>query len=74
MTLIIRVQGKSDDRNSYSAVDNGVEIAEGTGYLPNFPGFADGDYFDVQIDAATGQILNWKPMTADQIREAIEEA
>ena len=38
------------------------------GYVPDFmPGEHCGDYVELQIDLATGTILNWRPPTAAQL-------
>lgn len=40
-------------------LDDGTEV-EGSGYVPNFfPGEHYGDYIELDIDPATGMILNW---------------
>jgi len=50
--------------------DSGVEVAEYDGYVPDFmPGKHYGDYIILEIDAATGKILNWKPPTDEEIEE-----
>jgi hypothetical protein len=51
-------------------VGNGV-IAEGSGYVPNFmPEEHYGDYVTLDIDVATGKILNWVvPTDAEIIRD-----
>lgn len=41
---------------------NGLVIAEGDGYVPSFmPDEHYGDYVMLEIDVATGKILNWTP-------------
>ena len=38
------------------------------GYVPDFfPGDHGGDYMELDIELATGKILNWTPPTAEQI-------
>jgi hypothetical protein len=49
-------------------VGNGV-IAEGDGYVPDFmPDEHYGDYVSLEIDVATGKILNWKAPTDAEIK------
>ena len=40
-------------------------------YVPKFmPGQHYGDYVELEIDLATGRILNWTPPTTEQLEEA----
>lgn len=42
------------------------------GYVPDFmPGNHYGDYLILNIDLETGQIINWKPPTKEQIEKFI---
>lgn len=54
---------------------NGQIEIESDSYVPtgiNIGGDDDdGDYIDISIDIETGQILNWKPLTEDQVFRAI---
>lgn len=51
---------------------DGFVIAEHDGYVPEFmPGDHYGDYVMLDIDIATGRILNWKP--GDSIQKFIDE-
>lgn len=46
-------------------------LKEYEGYVPNFmPGVHYGDYVNLEIDIATGQILNWKA-TAKMVEEFV---
>jgi hypothetical protein len=47
----------------------GVRVGESySGYVPEWmPGEHYGDYVMLDIDVATGQILNWKPPTRKQL-------
>jgi hypothetical protein len=48
----------------------GAKLKEYEGYVPSFmPGQHYGDYLMLEIDIDSGQILNWKPPTAQQIEE-----
>lgn len=43
-------------------------------YTPGFfPGDHCGDYLILDIDIETGQILNWKPPTAEQLEQLIND-
>lgn len=45
--------------------DNGKVLASHSGYVPDFmPGEHYGDYIEIDIDLATGRILNWEKPTA----------
>ncbi len=65
--MIIRISGKCDDKFSLRADD-----IEHEGYVPNI-GIGGGDYINIEIDAETGQILNWKPITKERLIEILEE-
>lgn len=62
------------DRGSYTLLDNkGVGFCEGCEiYVPSFIPGDDSDYIDLKIDLETGQILNWKTVTKEQIEEFIK--
>lgn len=53
--------------------DSGTVIAEKDGYVPDFfPGKHYGDYIQLEIDPATGQILNWRATPIRQILKDME--
>ena len=54
--------------------DKGETIHEqGDGYVPGFmPGNHYGDYVILDIDIDTGQVLNWKKPTPEQIQQWIQ--
>ena len=68
----IKMSAKCSDMCSIDLVDNeGKIIAERSDYVPKFfPGQHYGDYVIFDIDLETGQILNWKKPTQEQIDEA----
>ena len=70
---VLRINAKCSD--CFSAVlDDGKTQREYIGYVPNFmPGKHYGDYVELEIDIATGQILNWKKPTQDQLGEIFSE-
>lgn len=67
---ILKVHLKVRDEFSASLEDTtGAEIFAYEGYVPTFmPGEHYGDYVILDIDIDTGQIKNWKPPTAEQLR------
>ena len=63
--MTIQLMAKCSDCCSIILIRDGEKIAEHDGYVPNFLG--GGDYIELDINAETGQILNWKPPTLEQI-------
>jgi len=54
--------------------DEGRIVKEYQGYVPDFfPGNHYGDYVQFDIDLETGQILNWKAPTKEQLEKFIGE-
>lgn len=60
----------------FSAVfydSDGKDVADYIGYVPDFmPGQHWGDYVELEIDLATGQIKNWTPPSLKAINDALE--
>jgi hypothetical protein len=53
--------------------DGGVIHDQEDGYVPGFmPGEHYGDYLILEIDIDSGQVKNWKPVTAKAIEEWID--
>ena len=53
---------------------DGSEVIEGDGYVPDFmPGQHHGDYVELTIDVATGQIVNWEVPTDREIVRDIQK-
>lgn len=54
--------------------ENGAELGgQDDGYVPSFmPGQHYGDYVYLHIDLDTGQVVNWKVPTAEQIESFIK--
>lgn len=51
----------------------GEEVKDYEGYVPSFmPGEHYGDYVILNIDIDTGQITNWKEVTAAQVQKFID--
>jgi hypothetical protein len=62
MTKTISISAKCSDMFNATLSEYGVPIGKYSGYVPAFfPGQHYGDYVQLEIDIATGKILNWKP-------------
>lgn len=71
----LKIHCKVCDNFTASLMDqDGNEIHEQEdGYVPHFmPGQHYGDYLILDIDLDTGQIVNWKAPTADDIQAWLE--
>lgn len=69
----LKIHTKVRDRFTCSIEDqDGEELKNYEGYVPGFmPGDHYGDYVILDIDIDTGQINNWKQITAEQMEEFI---
>lgn len=69
----ISFSAKCSDMFGASFLDkDGIDVAEYDGYVPGFfPGNHYGDYVQLDVDLATGQITNWKAPTLKQINETL---
>lgn len=58
----VRIVAKCSDLCFATLMDSdGKAIAEHNGYVPEFmPGEHYGDYVELDIELATGKVLNWK--------------
>ena len=65
----LSITAKCSDLCSVVAEDGeGGTIFAGDGYVPDFmPGEHYGDYVMLEIDVATGKILNWTPPASDAV-------
>lgn len=74
----ISISAKCSDLFSATLHDSkGSSIAEYQGYVPEFlPGTEEhyGDYVILDIELATGKILNWKTPTQDDLNQVKWEA
>lgn len=73
---VLKLELKVTDRFRASLEsDKGVEVhAQDDGHVPSFmPGEHYGDYVFLDIDIDTGQIINWKVPTAEQIELFMED-
>ena len=58
------------DCSSILIEENGRIIVDHDGYMPYLNNHLGGDDTNFVIDNDTGMILNWKPITMEQIQEA----
>jgi len=65
----IRFYGKTSDRFNGSFTDEDGNEKEFDNYPPKFIGR---DGVSMEIDLETGQILNWKPPTDEDIEDYLE--
>ena len=65
----LTISGKTRDMFWAVLHEDSKILAEMDGYVPDWmPGEHFGDYVKLDIDAETGQILNWKPVTAKDFK------
>jgi hypothetical protein len=70
----VEVTAKVSDNGVYdfSSASKG-SLFEHAGYVPDFfPGAHYGDYIKLKIDLESGQIKDWKAVTAEEIKEVYE--
>ncbi len=70
---VMRICVKCSDRFTATFIDpKDKEVGEYEGYVPDFfPGEHYGDYVILDIDLATGRIVNWKRPTIAEIEKLI---
>lgn len=73
--MILSISAKCSDccHATLSAANNGTVVAEKDGYVPSLMPGGGGDYIELDIDTATGQILNWVIPTQEEIDGFIED-
>ncbi len=64
---ILKINAKCDDRCLLRLTENNVTIMN-NGYVPYNIGIGGGDYLKFEIDADTGQILNWQAITSETLQ------
>ena len=68
----LRFSGKTSDLCSYALLDEkGETIHTAQGYVPSDLGIGGGDYVQFELDLATGQLVNFKPVTDIDAKEAV---
>lgn len=75
--MIIKLTAKCSDMCHLRLVDGeGKQVGETDGYvphwLPNPNAEHYGDYVQLEIDVATGKILNWKKPTQTDLKETFK--
>jgi len=72
---VLSISAKCSDLCCTQYVDeNDNVIVESDSYVPQNLNLGGGDYVDLDIDIETGQILNWKKLTAKKVIEEIKKA
>jgi len=67
----LRISAKCSDLCWTEYTDKDGNKTESNGYVPKNIGIDDyGDYVEIDIDMKTGQILNWKPVSDAQVKQA----
>jgi hypothetical protein len=71
----ISICAKCSDMFSATLVnEDGTLAGDYDGYVPDFmPGDHYGDYVQLEIDLATGHILNWKKPTQEQLKALLKK-
>lgn len=68
---ILKISAKCSDLCCTEYTDKNGKKTESNGYVPQGIGIDSyGDYVDIAIDMQTGQILNWKPVSDEQVIKA----
>ena len=71
---ILSISAKCSDLFSAFLYEDNKIVGEYDGYVPDFmPTEHYGDYVCLEIDIATGQILNWKKPTTKQLNETFKQ-
>lgn len=75
MPRTLFIQAKCSDLcfATYENTETGLVI-EHNGYVPDLDNIGGGDCVELEIDLDTGQILNWKPISEEEVKEAIDNA
>jgi hypothetical protein len=72
MKRILSISAKCNDL-CFTEFNSDELNIEKDGYVPKNLGIGGGDFVDLEIDVETGQILNWKALTNEDIQEAFNE-
>ena len=71
---VLKISGKCSDLCSTEYTDKNGNVTTSDGYVPTGIGIDSyGDYIEIDIDMETGQILNWKPVSDEQVIKAQKE-
>lgn len=69
----LTISAKASDLFSAQVVDENDETYEYDGYVPDDIGIGGGDYVEIEINAQTGQIQGWKPLTLNDWKAVTED-
>ena len=69
--MILEITAKCDDRCSVVIAGKNIKVQ---GYVPHNLGIGGGDYIRLTIDTTNGQIVGWKPLTQEELANALERA
>lgn len=67
MALTLKISGKTSDSFWAGVFKDDKMILDYNGYVPKCVGDSTGDYIELDIDVETGKILNWKPMSEEEV-------
>ena len=71
----LRISAKCSDLCWTEYIDKDGNETQSDGYVPSGIGIDEyGDYVTLDIDMETGQILNWEPVTDEQVITAQKKA
>ena len=69
---VLTINACCKDRFTAFAMDAGKFIEYGPDYVPRELGIGGGDYLELRIDIDTGQILDWKPIDNNKLRDILK--
>jgi len=69
---ILLVSGKCSDLFDCEYKVNGEVLKEYGGYALEFEGLCGGDYIFFEVDLDTGKIVNWKPISHEDVIKTFE--
>lgn len=69
---VLTINAHCQDRFTASVTDDGKCMEYGPDYVPRELGIGGGDYLELRIDIDTGQILDWKPIDKNKLRDILK--
>ena len=73
MANILSICVKCSDSFNATLIEGNNRILEYEGYVPDFmPEHHYGDYIELDIDIATGQIVNWNKVTLSEAKKQLK--
>jgi len=71
---VLKICVKCSDTFAAILVEDGIATQEYEGYVPKFmPEEHYGDYVELDIDIATGNIVNWRKPTLARVKKELNE-